>query len=162
MNRRIRLASAVYLVVWVMVGCYFVYRVVQAGYSAIPAVAGAVLLFACVNGSLSYLANSQRSRSHGEKPPPYLQHVFLPGGVPSLDQAAPRFTHLLVGVPAALTGSFLVFCGIALAFNAEWSRISQPILAATLCLSLAAGGLVLLWLAWKLIAFARKAVAGVA
>jgi len=156
MNRRLGVAAAAYFGLWIaIVGCV-IYGIVQAGYSAPLAVAIAFLLFVCVNGSLAYRAHVRQLRSEGKQPPPYLQYLFFPRGLPKPKEAAPKSTHLLVGIAAALTGVFFVFCGAALAFDAEWSRLSQPFLAAALCIVLASMGVAFLWLAWRLIAFARQ------
>lgn len=156
MNRRLRFALAAYLALWATIGGSVIYGIVHAGYSASLAVVFSSLLFVCVNGSFAYRARSRQLRSQGEQPPTYLQYLFFPRGFPKLKQEASKSTHLLVGIAAALLGVFFVFCGVALAFDAEWSRISQPFLAVAFCIVLASMGAAFLWLAWRLLSFARQ------
>jgi hypothetical protein len=160
MNKR--LALALYLTVWAVVAGGLIYGVVRSGYSVWVAVASALMLFIFVNGSLAYRARVRQLKMEGGKPPPYLQYLFFPQGVPKHKEDAPRSTHLLVGGAAAVTGVFFVFCGVALAFDAEWSRISQPLLAVAICLVLAGIGIAFLYLAWRLLAFGRRCSANVA
>jgi len=69
---------------------------------------------------------------------------------------------LLVGIAAALTGMFFLFCGIALAFDGEWSRISNPLLAASICIILVGLGALFVYLAWRLVAFGTRRPTNVA
>src|SRR5262245_22730337 len=157
MNKRFGLAlAAAYLALWAAIAGGIIYGVVQAGYAAWVAVVSALLLFGVVNGSLAYRVRVRQLRLEGKEPPPYFQYLFFPRGSPKFKEAAPRFDHVLVGIAAALTGLFLLFCGLAVAFTADWSRISQPILGASMCVILAAIGALFLYLAWRCFGFARK------
>ena len=162
MTMRLRLALAVYLALWAAVAGGMIYGVVRVGYSAWVAVAFAFLLFVFVNGSLANRARVRQLRLEGKEPPRYLQYLFFPRGSPNFKQEAPRSTHLLVGVATALTGAFFVFCGVALAFDAEWSRISQSHLVAAICILLASIGAAFLYLSWRLLSFGKKSPANVA
>ncbi|SRR6266511_1480932 len=162
MSTRLRLALAAYLALWAAIAGGIIYGIVRAGYSAWLAVAFQFLLFVFVNGSLAYRARIRQLRLEGKEPPRYLQYLFFPQGLPKFKQEAPRSTHLLVGIAAALTGVFFVFCGVALAFDAEWSRISQPLLAAAICIVLAGIGAAFLYLSWRALSFGRKSPANVA
>jgi protein-S-isoprenylcysteine O-methyltransferase Ste14 len=73
----------------------------------------------------------------------------FPRGFPKFKEEAPRSTHLLVGIAATVTGIFFMYCGVALVFDAEWSRISHPVLAASICMFLAGLGALFLYLAWR-------------
>lgn len=156
MDKRSGLALAAYLALWAALAAGIIYGMVWAGYSAWMAVASAFLLFLFLNGSLAYWARVRQVRLEGKEAPSYLQFIFFPQGAPRHKEPAPRSTHLLVGVAAALTGMFFMFCGIALAFDAEWSRISNPILAAGICVVLAGLGALFLYLAWRIVAFRAR------
>jgi hypothetical protein len=160
MNKRLGLAA--YLALWAAVAGGVIYGIVRAGYSTWVAVAGAFLLFVFVNGSLAYRARVRQLRIEGKEVPRYLQYLFFPQGLPKFKQEAPRSTHLLVGIAAAFTGTFFVFCGVALAFDAEWSRISQPLLVAAICIVLTSIGVAFLYLAWRLLSFGRRSPTNVA
>jgi hypothetical protein len=151
-SRPLGLASAAYLAVWAAVVGGIVYGTAQAGYSAWLGVGAAFLLFVFVNGSLAYRASARQLRLEGKEPPPYVRYLFFPQGSSKWKEEAPRFEHLLVGIAAALTGMFFVFCGVALAFDAAWSRISQPLLVAGVCIVVASIGVAFLYLAWRLLA----------
>ena len=92
----------------------------------------------------------------GKEPPPYFQYLFFPQGFPRYKDEAPRSTHFLVGIAAALTGLILVFFGVALAFDADWSRIAHPIAAASFCVILAGMGALFLYLGWRLVISGRR------
>ncbi len=156
MRTRLPLALAAYLALWAAIAGGIIYGTVRAGYPVWTAVASAFLLFVFVNGSLAYRARVRQLSLEGKAPPRYFQYVFFPQGLPKLKQEAPRSTHLLVGIAAALTGVFFVFCGVALAFDAEWSRISQPLLAVAICIVLASIGTAFLYLSWRLLFFVRS------
>lgn len=156
MNKRMGLALTAYLALWAAVAMGIIYGIIQAGYSAWVGVASAFLLFLFVNGSLAYRARARKLTLEGKKAPPYLQYLFFPRGLPKYKEEAPRSTHLLVGIAAALTGVFFLFCGVALAFDAEWSRIPNPILASSICLILVCVGALFLYLAWRLVAFGTR------
>ena len=59
-------------------------------------------------------------------------------------------------IAAALTGIFFTFCGVALAFEGQWSRIPNPILVAIFCAILVGMGAAFLYLAWRLFAFGMR------
>jgi hypothetical protein len=155
MKKRVALAS--YLVLWAALAGGVIYGIIAAGYSPWIAVGSAFLLFFILNGSLAYRAGVHRLRLEGKEPPPYLRYLFFPRGFPKYREAAPRFTHLLVDIAAALTGMFFIFCGVAVAFDADWSRIPNPMLPASICMVLAGIGALFLYLAWRLVAFGTKA-----
>jgi hypothetical protein len=162
MNKRLGLALAAYFAIWASVAAGIVYGVVQAGYPAWAAVVSAFLLFVFVNGSLAYTARARQLRLEGKEPQPYFKFLFFPKGFPKFKEQAPKFDHLLVGIAAAITGLFFLFCGVGLAFGADWSRISQPMLVASICLVLAGIGAVFLYLAWRAFAFTRPRPTNVA
>src|SRR5258706_4638899 len=151
MNKRLALAS--YLALWAAVAGGIIYGIVWAGYSASVAIASAFLLFLVLNGSLAYRARVRQLRLEGKEAPSYLQYLLFPQGPPKYKEPAPKSTHLLVGIAAALAGIFFMFCGIALAFDAEWSRISNPVLAASICIVLAGLGALFVYLALRLFPF---------
>jgi hypothetical protein len=161
MSTRLRFALAAYLALWVAIAGGIIYGIVGAGYSAWVAVAFSFLLFVLVNGSLAYRARVRQLEREGKESPRYLQYLSFPQGYPKFKQEAPRSAHLLVGIAAALTGVFFVSCGVALAFDAEWSRISQPLLAAAICIILASFGVAFIYFAWRLLSFGGKPPANV-
>jgi hypothetical protein len=156
MNKRLSVALAAYLALWAAIAGGIIYGIVRVGYPEWLAVVCAFLLFAFVNGSLAYGARVRQLRLEGKEPPPYLRSLFFPQGFPKFTEQAPRADHFFVGIAAAVTGLFFVFCGVALAFDAEWSRISQPIMVASICAVLAGLGAGFLYLAWRLFAFSRR------
>ena len=141
--------------VWLLGGVVGIALTQLVRYPLWAAVAAAYLLFLFLNGSLAYRSVSRRLTIEGKKPPPYLQYIFLPTGIPKFKEEAPRSTHVFVGVAALVTGAFFVFCGVALAFDAEWSRIAHPFVPAAICLFLAGIGAAFLYVAWRLFAFRR-------
>jgi hypothetical protein len=162
MNNRLAFALAAYVAIWALVAAGIVYGIVQAGYPAWVAVVSAFLLFVFVNGSLAYKGRARQLRLEGKEPPTYFKFLFFPRGFPRPKEQAPKFDHFLVGIAAAVTGLFFLFCGAGLAFGADWSRISQPILVASICLVLAGIGAVFLYLAWRAFAFIRTLPTNVA
>ena len=154
MNKRLALAS--YIALWAAVVGGIIYGIVRTGYPTWVAVASAFLLFFFVNGSLAYRIRVRQLRLEGKVLPPYLQYLFFPRGSPKYKDEAPRFSHLLVGIAAALTGIFFTFCGVALAFEGQWSRIPNPILVAIFCAILVGMGAAFLYLAWRLFAFGMR------
>ena len=156
MNKRLGIALAGYLALWAGAAGGIIYGMLLAGYSARVGVASAFVLFLFVNGSLAHRARVRQFRLEGKEPPSYFQFLFFPQGFPKFKEQAPRFDHFLVGIAAALTGLFLVFCGVGLAFAGDWSRVSQPVLLASVCVILAAIGVVFLYLAWRLVAFSFR------
>ncbi len=153
MTRRLRLALAAYVAIWVCVAAGVVYGIVLAGYPVWLAVVSAFLVFALVNGSLAYRARAKQLRLEGREVPGYFTFLFFPGGVPKAKEQASKFDHVLVGTAAAITGLFLLFCGAGLALGADWSRMAQPMLAAGLCFALGAIGALFLYIAWRAFAF---------
>jgi hypothetical protein len=162
MNRRLAFALAAYLAIWTSLAACIVYGTVQAGYPAWVAVVSTFLLFVFVNGSLAYTARARQLRLEGKEPPPYVTFLFFPQGFPKFKEQAPKFDHVLVGIAAAVTGLFFLFCGAGLAFGADWPRISQPILLASICLVLGGIGAVFLYLALRAFAFTRTPPTNVA
>ena len=162
MSNRLVLGLAAYLSLCAAIAAGIVSGVVKAGY---PLWAGGVLaflVFLFLNGSLAYKAKVRKQRAEGKEPPKYFQYIFFPQGRPKFKEAAPRSTHFLVGIASAITGAFFVFCGVALALDGQWSRISKPCIAAAICIVLAGIGVAFLYLAWRLLAFGKKAPTNVA
>lgn len=153
MNRRI--ALALYLAIWAAIVIGVIWYMTQVGYSLWAAVVAAYLLFAFLNGSLAYRSLARRLRLEGKRPPPYLRYLFFPEGIPKFKKEAPRSTHVFVGIAALITGAFFVFCGVALTFDAEWSRIAHPLVAVGICLGVTSIGGAFLYLALRLFRFAR-------
>jgi len=151
---RVAMATA-YLTLWAIVTIGIVYFAVHAGYPWV-AVICAYLLFVFLNGTLAYKARSHQLKLQGKDPPPYSRYLFVPSGFPRFKQEAPRFAHMVVGIAAAITGAFFVFCGVALALDAEWSRILNPILVAAICLVPTGIGGVLLYLAWRILISGKR------
>jgi hypothetical protein len=162
MNKRLAFGLAAYLTLWTAIAGGIIYGIVRAGYPGWVAVVSAFLLFTLVNGSLAYRARVRQLKLAGKEPPPYLQFLFFPQGSPKLKEQAPRAEHLFAGIAAAIAGLFFVFCGVALAFGAEWSRISQPILAASICAALAGLGALFLYFAWRCFRFRSTSPSNVA
>src|SRR5688572_29204285 len=156
MNTRLGLALATYLAVWAAVVGGTIYAIIQAGYSTWVAVAAAFLLFLFVNGSLAHRARVRQSNLEGKEPHSYFRYLLFPQGFPNLREEAPKFDHFVVGIAAVLTGLFFAFCGAALAFGAEWSRISEPIAAASFCTLLIGLGAFFLYLAWHIFASTKR------
>jgi hypothetical protein len=155
MNKRLGFALAAYLAIWASVAAGLVYAIVHAGYPMWVAVVSAFLLFVFVNGSVAYRARVRQLRLEGKQTPPYVKFLLFPQGFPKFKEQAPKFDHFLVGIAATITGLFFLFCGAGLAFSADWSRISQPLLVASICLVLAGIGTLFLYLAWRAFAFTR-------
>ncbi len=153
MNKRT--ALTLYFALWIAIVTGAIWCMIQVGYPLWAAVVAAYLLFVFLNGSLSYGSVARRMRLEGKRPPPYLQYLFLPKGIPKFKEEAPRSTHVFVGVAAVLTGVSFVFCGVALILDAEWSRIPHPLVAAAICLGVTSIGAAFLYLAWRLFAFRR-------
>jgi hypothetical protein len=156
------LATAAYLAFWAAVAGGIIYGIVQAGYATWVGVVFAFLLFAVANGSLAYRARVRQLNLEGKELPSYFHYLIFPQGSPKFKEAAPRFDHFLAGMVAALVGLFLLFCGVALAFDAEWSHVSQPILVASVCVIIAGIGASLLYFAWRCFGFTRKQPTNVA
>jgi hypothetical protein len=156
-SRLFVLALAAYLALWAAVAAGIIYWVVGIGYSVWAAIASAFLLFIFVNGSLAYRSRARQLRLEGKEPPPYLQYLLFPKGPPKFKKEALQSTHILLGVVAtAVSGGLLVLCGVGLAFDAKWSRISQPLLAAAICIFLVGIGALFLYLSWRLFSSGRK------
>ena len=159
MKKRIALAS--YLALWAALAAGIGFAFVRAGYSAWLGVGSAFLLFFFLNGSLAYWVRVRRFRLEGKEHPHYLKYLFFPEGFPKFSAAAPRSAQIAVGIASALTGTFFTFCGVALAFAGEWSRISSPILMASICVILVGMGAIFLFAAW-LLAFGTRSRTDVA
>lgn len=151
MNKRIALTT--YLALWVVLSAGVIYGVIRAGYPLWAALASAYLLFVFLNGSLAYLIRARLLRLEGKKAPPYLKYIFFPKGIPKFKEEAPRSAHVFAGVTVSLAGAFFVFCGVALSFDAEWSRISQPFIVAAVCLGFTCIGALFLYLAWRIFSY---------
>src|SRR5262245_34883040 len=134
MSKSLGAALAAYLALWAAVAGGIIYGIVRAASPCWVAVPGSFLLLVVENRSMAHRARVRQLRAEGQEPPPYLRYLFFPQGLPRFKEKAHRFEHLVVGIGATLTGVFLVFCGVALAFDAGWSRISQPLLAAAICI----------------------------
>ena len=148
-------ALTLYLALWAALSAGVIFGMIQAGYSLWAAGISAYILFVFLNGSLAYWSLARRLRLEGKEAPPYLKYLFLPNGIPKFKEEAPRSAHVLVGVAAAITGVFFVYCGAALAIDGEWSRIPHPFVAAIMCLVLAGIGAAFLYLAWRMFASRR-------
>jgi hypothetical protein len=162
MTKRLGFALAGYFAIWASVVAGIVYGIVQLGYPAWGAVISAFLLFVFVNGSLAYRARARQLRLEGKEPPPYLKFLFFPQGFPKFKEKATKFDHFVVGIAATITSLFFFFCGAGLALGADWSRVSQPMLVASICLVLAGIGALFLYLAWRAFAFTRTPPTNVA
>lgn len=151
MNKRFVLT--LYLVLWVILSAGIIFGMTRAGYHMWVAVAFTYLFFLFLNRSLTYLCLVKQSKLEDKKVPRYLKYLFRSNNILKFNEPEPRSTHVLVGAVVALAGMFFVFCGVALAFDAEWSRISQPFIAVTICLGLVSLGAALLYFAWRLFSF---------
>jgi len=149
MNKRLTLI--VFLALWVALSAGIIFAINRAGYSLWIAIPSAYFIFVFVNMSLAYKFRVHQLRLEGKEAPPYLQYLFF--GMSKPKGAAPRSTHIIVGITTALAGVFFLYCGVALTFDAEWSRITQPAIAATICLVLSGIGVAFLYLTWQIIAF---------
>ncbi len=150
-----RFALTLYLALWAALAAGVIFGMSRAGIPIWAAIVCAHLLFIFVNGSLSYRSRTGRLKLEGKKASSYLQYLFFPNGIPKFNTEATKSECLFVGVAAALTGVFFVFCGVALTVDAEWSRIPDPFIAAAISLVLAGIGAAFLYLAWRLFAFKR-------
>ena len=152
MNKRAPLIS--YLVGWALVAGCAIFAASRSGLPVWPVVVVLLLAFFVVNNALAYTAVSRRCRANGAQPPSYLNFLFRGLRSIKLNEAAPSATHVLVSAIAAALGGFLIFCGVALAVNATWSRITHPLVVASICLAPAVIGALCLWVAWRV--FARR------
>lgn len=109
------------------------------------------LAFFFLNGALAYLHRSRLLRLEGREPPTYWRYLFS-GAVPNFKDEAPKPLQVVVGIAAAIGGVFFVACCVALAHDAEFSRIPHPIFVAVFCFVLAGLGATLLYVGWRLIA----------
>ncbi len=148
-------ALTLYLALWAALSAGVIFGMTQAGYPLWVAAVSAYFLFLFLNNSLAYWIRARQLKREGKEAPAYLRYILLPGGIPKFKEEAPRSTHVMVGVAAALIGAFLVFCGTALAFDGEWSRMPHPLMAATICLVVTGIGAALLYLAWRLFMFRK-------
>ncbi len=148
---------AAYLAFWAAIAASVTYAVIRAGYSMWVGVGSAFVLFQISNGTLAYRIRAHRLRQEGKTPPPHLlQYIFFPRGAATLNDEAPKSIQYLVSLAAALLGAFFVFCGVALAIDADWSRISYPILAVAICVILGSIGAAILYGAWRILAASMK------
>jgi hypothetical protein len=154
MNKRF--ALTLYLAVWAGISAGVIFGITRAGYPLWAAVSIAYLLFMILNGSLAYIFFARRRRLEGNEVPSYLRYIFLGSGTRKYKEGADRFTHLLVGVAAALLGAFLVFCGGALAMRVDWARMPHPFIGTAMCLVLAGIGVAFLYVAWRCFASALR------
>ena len=154
MNKR--LALALYFTLAAVIAGAVIWGVVSAGYPVWIAVILAFELFVLLNRSLAYWFHVRRLRPEGKEPPSYLRYLFHANRIPRFTEAAPRSTHALVGIATALTAAFFLYCGAALAFDAQWSLIPHPIIAVAICLGLAGIGAAFLYLTFRLFAFSRR------
>lgn len=152
MNKRPLLALSLYIALWAVIAAGMIYGVVSSGYPLWAAALAVYALFMILNGSLAYKVRAQQDRLEGKEPPPYLLYLLRANGAFEFTKQAPKSTHVLVGIAATLIGIFFLFCGVALALHAEWSRIDHPIFAATICLVLAGMGAAFVYAAWRLFA----------
>ncbi len=153
MNKRF--ALTLYLALAAALSAAVTFGMTLAGIPLWAAALSAYLLFLFLSASLAYRSLARRLKLEGQEIPPYRQYLFrlFRIEIGKFKEDAPRSTHRLIGVAAALAGLFFVFCGVALAFDAEWSRIPHPVIAATICLFLAGVGAAFICLARRLFAF---------
>lgn len=144
------LAVTLYLALWVAFSAIVIYGMYHAGLPLWASLGTAYFLFVFLNGTLAYRFRVKQLRSMGKEAPPYLKYIFLPKGAKTFKDKAPRSTHIITAIAAALMGAFFMFCGVALSVDAEWSHIKQPLIAASLCLGLIAIGAFFLYLAWRI------------
>ena len=156
MDKRLRLALTAYLSLWAAIAAGVIYGIVRAGYSIWLAVTAAFLMFFIVNGSLSYGFQVRKLRAEGKPAPRYFQYLLFPKGRPKFKDEAPGSTHVLVGIAAMLLGGFILFCGIALVWDGQWSRISEPYVVAASCAVVIGVGASLLYSGWKILISARR------
>ena len=154
MNKRAAITS--YLLLWLAIAVAVTWGMVGTGCPLWVALVSVYFLFVFANGSLAYSVRARRLRAEGKSPPPFLQYLWNPTGVSMTKEKAPKSAHVLASIAAALTGAFFSYCGIALAYDAEWSRITHPVIAATICLALIGMGVALFYLAWRLIAATNR------
>jgi hypothetical protein len=147
MNKRVALSA--YGVLWVLISGAVITSIYSSGYPLFLAIICAYLLFLFLNGSLAYIAMARRIRLEGKDPPGYWTYLLFPTGVPRFREAAPRSMHIFVGAIASIVGAFLLYCGVALAIDAEWSLIQHPGLAVLICLIPTCLGGMLLFFAWR-------------
>ena len=152
MNKRALLIS--YLATWVLIAGCVIFAAAHAGLMVWPVVVALLLAFFLVNNALAYTSVSRRYRAGGARPPSYLGLLFRGVRFTKLHEAAPPATHVLVSAIAAVFGGFLIFCGVALAVDAAWPRITHPLVAASICVAPVVIGALCLWVAWRV--FARR------
>ena len=155
------MALTMYIALWAVAVGGIIYWMRSSGYSLLVAVTCAYFLSVFVNNSITYIGHVRRFRSEGKKPIRYFRYLLFPGDISKLKEEAPRSIHLLVGIVALVAGLLFVFCGIALAFDAEWSRITNPFMAVALCFIPGGIGVVLLYTAWRLFAFRGRSQSNV-
>ena len=152
MNKRALLIS--YLVAWALIASCAIFAATHAGLPVWPVVMGLLLAFFLVNSALAYTAVQRRCRADGTQSPSYLSFLFRGLRFTKLNEAAPAAAHVLVSAIAAVFGGFLIFCGVALAADATWSRLTHPLVVASICLAPVVIGILCLWVAWRV--FSRR------
>ena len=151
-----QVALAAYWILWAALTAIVIHVAGRFGISLWEAGALAFLSFIFVNGTAAYSIHAKRLRSEGREPPPYLEYVFFPKGAPRSTEEAPRSQKLFVAALAGVMGAFLVYCGVALALDGEFSRIPHPIAAGLLCFVISGIGAMLLYLTWRLLASSKQ------
>ena|SRR5690348_8196833 len=155
MNKRALLIS--YLITWTLIAGCAILAAAHAGLSVWPVAVVLLFAFFLVNNALAYASVSRRCRADGAQPPSYLSFLFRGVRSTKLNEAAPPATHVLVSAIAAVFGGFLIFCGVALAVDATWSRITHPLVVASICVAPVVIGALCLWVAWRVFARRRHA-----
>ena len=153
MNKRV--ALTLYLALWAALSAGVISGMTWAGCPFWIALPSAYLIFMLLNGSLAYRFRARQLKREGKEAPSYLRYLFLGRRIFRLTDDAPLSTHRFVGAAAALAGAFFVFCGVALALHGEWSLVSHPFIAASICLILAGIGAAFLYFAWRLFTYRK-------
>jgi len=76
MNKR--LATVIYLSLWLAVLAGVVFTATQVGLSPYVAIVIAWLLFFLVNGTIAYIGRSRQLRQEAKQPPNYLLYLVCP------------------------------------------------------------------------------------
>lgn len=147
-----------YLAAWALFAGWVILTAVRDGWPIWAVVGGILLLFVLANNALAYTSVSRSLRAEGKQPPS--RFAFLTRGLRAarLNEVAPPSLHVLVSALAAGFGGFLVFCGVALALDADWSGAPHPVMIAVICAVPVATGAGCLWTAWRV--FTRRGGAG--
>jgi len=147
MSKHVLLIS--YLAAWALLTGCLIFAAIHAGWQLWPVVLGLQLLFFLVNGALAYTAVLRNCKVDQRQPPSYVSFLFHGWRAPKLNEVAPPYLHVFVGTMTAVFGSFLVFCGVALANGADWSNIPDRLVVAAICLVPVLIGATCLWVAWR-------------